>query len=52
MIRAAFSKIMDYPFLITFNGDDFDLRYLVHRAERLGSSPRRYRSTSCARRPR
>ncbi len=36
MIRAAFSKIMDYPFLITFNGDDFDLRYLVHRAERLG----------------
>jgi DNA polymerase I len=36
MIRAAFSKIMDYPFLITFNGDDFDLRYLVHRAEKLG----------------
>ncbi|MGA2198548.1 MAG: DNA polymerase domain-containing protein, partial [Nitrososphaerales archaeon] len=36
MIRAAFAKIMDYPFLITFNGDDFDLRYLVHRAERLG----------------
>ena len=36
MIRAAFSKMMDYPFLITFNGDDFDLRYLVHRAERLG----------------
>ncbi|MGD0638549.1 MAG: DNA-directed DNA polymerase I, partial [Nitrososphaerales archaeon] len=39
MIRAAFSKIMDYPFLITFNGDDFDLRYLVHRAERLGVKP-------------
>ena len=36
MLRAAFSKIMDYPFLITFNGDDFDLRYLVHRAEKLG----------------
>ncbi|MDA4113419.1 MAG: hypothetical protein OK474_05165, partial [Thaumarchaeota archaeon] len=32
MMRAAFSKIMDYPFLITFNGDDFDLRYLVNRA--------------------
>jgi DNA polymerase elongation subunit (family B) len=39
MIREAFSKIMDYPFLITFNGDDFDLRYLVHRAERLGIKP-------------
>jgi DNA polymerase elongation subunit (family B) len=36
MLRAVFSKMMDYPFLITFNGDDFDLRYLVHRAERLG----------------
>ncbi|MDA4122111.1 MAG: hypothetical protein OK456_02890 [Thaumarchaeota archaeon] len=36
MIRAAFSKMMDYPFLLTFNGDDFDLRYLKHRAERLG----------------
>ncbi|MDG6926093.1 MAG: DNA-directed DNA polymerase I [Nitrososphaerota archaeon] len=36
MIRASFSKMMDYPFLITFNGDDFDLRYLVHRAEKLG----------------
>jgi DNA polymerase elongation subunit (family B) len=36
MLRAVFSKMMDYPFLITFNGDDFDLRYLVHRAEKLG----------------
>lgn len=36
MLRGAFSKMMDYPFLITFNGDDFDLRYMVHRAEKLG----------------
>ncbi|MDA4135979.1 MAG: hypothetical protein OK449_03115 [Thaumarchaeota archaeon] len=36
MLRGVFSKMMEYPFLITFNGDDFDLRYLVHRAERLG----------------
>ena len=36
MIRAAFGKMMEYPFLITFNGDDFDLRYLVHRAEKMG----------------
>ena len=34
LLRAAFSKMMDYPFLITFNGDDFDLRYLKHRAMR------------------
>src|SRR6266567_1872816 len=25
---------MDYPFVFTFNGDDFDLRYLYHRALR------------------
>ncbi len=36
MLRATFAKMMDYPFLITFNGDDFDLRYLKHRAEKLG----------------
>jgi DNA polymerase I len=34
LLRATFAKIMDYPFLITFNGDDFDLRYLKHRAMR------------------
>ena len=27
---------MEYPFILTFNGDDFDLRYLVHRAMNLG----------------
>ncbi len=34
LIRAAFDKIMDYPVVVTFNGDDFDLRYLKHRAEK------------------
>jgi DNA polymerase, archaea type len=34
LLRATFAKMMDYPFLITFNGDDFDLRYLKHRAMR------------------
>ncbi len=34
LLRAAFAKMMEYPFLITFNGDDFDLRYLKHRAMR------------------
>ncbi|RJS79830.1 DNA-directed DNA polymerase I [Candidatus Bathyarchaeota archaeon] len=36
LLSAVFRTISEYPFLITFNGDDFDLRYLFHRAERLG----------------
>ena len=36
LIRAVFDVLWDYPFVITFNGDDFDLRYLRHRAERFG----------------
>jgi DNA polymerase, archaea type len=35
LLRAVFSKIMDYPVIVTFNGDDFDLRYMQHRAEKL-----------------
>ena len=36
LLRAVMGKIMDYPVIVTFNGDDFDLRYLKHRAELLG----------------
>jgi len=36
LIRAVFDVLRDYPFVITFNGDDFDLRYLAHRAMNLG----------------
>ncbi|MEM1525217.1 MAG: DNA-directed DNA polymerase I, partial [Nitrososphaerales archaeon] len=36
MISAIFERIINYPFLITFNGDDFDLKYLYHRALKLG----------------
>jgi DNA polymerase I len=36
LIKAVFEVLWDYPFIITFNGDDFDLRYLAHRAERFG----------------
>ncbi len=36
LIRAVFDILWDYPFVITFNGDDFDLRYLSHRAENFG----------------
>ena len=36
MIEDAFKLISEYPFVITFNGDDFDMPYLYNRAERLG----------------
>jgi DNA polymerase, archaea type len=36
LLSAIFRILDDYPMILTFNGDDFDLRYLSHRAERLG----------------
>jgi len=36
LLRAIFGALWDYPFVLTFNGDDFDLRYLFHRAQVLG----------------
>ena len=36
MIEDVFNLIKDYPLLITYNGDGFDLPYLYNRAERLG----------------
>jgi len=36
LIRRVFETVQEYPFVITFNGDDFDLRYLLHRAEHFG----------------
>ena len=36
LLRAIFGILWDYPFILTFNGDDFDLRYMVHRAANLG----------------
>ena len=38
LVRAVFSYLWEYPFVITFNGDDFDLKYLAHRARNLGIS--------------
>jgi DNA polymerase I len=32
LIKAVFDALWSYPFVVTFNGDDFDLRYLAHRA--------------------
>ena len=36
MIFDAFKIISNYPFVITYNGDEFDMPYLYNRAERLG----------------
>ncbi len=36
LLAAIFKTLLDYPIILTFNGDDFDLRYLFHRAQRLG----------------
>lgn len=38
LISSIFRRILEYPFIITFNGDDFDLNYLFHRAQKLGFS--------------
>ena len=36
LLKAVFEVLWQYPFVLTFNGDDFDLRYLMHRALNLG----------------
>ncbi len=36
LVQEVFEAIDDYPFVVTFNGDDFDLRYLWRRAQNLG----------------
>ena len=32
LLQKLFDTLRDYPFVLTFNGDDFDLRYLYNRA--------------------
>ncbi len=37
LLQAVFDALWDYPFVVTFNGDDFDLHYLFNRAvDKLG----------------
>ena len=36
MIEDSFKIIKKFPFVLTYNGDEFDLPYLYNRAERLG----------------
>lgn len=38
MIRDAFNIIRDFPFVLTYNGDEFDLPYMYNRAKTLGIS--------------
>lgn len=35
LLEAVFNFAKQYPFIITFNGDDFDLPYMMNRAFRL-----------------
>ncbi len=36
MLKKVFKAMSVYPIILTFNGDNFDLRYLYNRAIRLG----------------
>ncbi|MEM3570621.1 MAG: DNA-directed DNA polymerase I [Candidatus Bathyarchaeia archaeon] len=36
LFKEIFKVLSEYPVVLTFNGDDFDLRYLWHRALKLG----------------
>jgi len=36
MIEQAFKLMKEYPFVLTFNGDNFDMPYLYNRAKNLG----------------
>jgi DNA polymerase I len=38
LLRSVFDFGNKYPFILTFNGDDFDLPYLMNRGLRLGIS--------------
>ena len=35
LLSESFRVMWEYPVLITFNGDNFDLNYMFHRAEKL-----------------
>ncbi|HXV39248.1 MAG TPA: DNA-directed DNA polymerase I [Nitrosopumilaceae archaeon] len=40
MIKDGLKLLTDYPFVITYNGDEFDMPYVYNRAERLGIEPK------------
>lgn len=36
LLEKVFETVRSYPIVLTYNGDEFDLPYLMNRAERLG----------------
>jgi DNA polymerase I len=38
MLEEIFKLLNEYPVVLTFNGDNFDLNYILHRALKLGFS--------------
>ncbi len=40
LILEAFAQLIKYPIVLTFNGDNFDFRYLYKRAQKLGIDQR------------
>jgi DNA polymerase I len=40
LLLKLFGALHEYPFILTFNGDDFDLPYLYNRAKNLGIARR------------
>lgn len=38
LLSELFKAALAYPVVLTFNGDDFDLKYLYHRGQKLGLS--------------
>ncbi|MEM2724759.1 MAG: DNA-directed DNA polymerase I, partial [Candidatus Nezhaarchaeales archaeon] len=38
MLEEIFKLLCEYPVILTFNGDNFDLNYILHRALKLGFS--------------
>ena len=36
LLEEVYRLLLEYPVVLTFNGDDFDIRYLYHRGLRLG----------------
>ncbi|MEM2094682.1 MAG: DNA-directed DNA polymerase I, partial [Candidatus Bathyarchaeia archaeon] len=36
LLKEVYQLLLEYPVVLTFNGDDFDIRYLYNRGVRLG----------------
>ncbi len=41
LLSAVFNKMQEYPILLSFNGDNFDMPYMLNRAKRLNLEGKR-----------